>query len=114
MSCPNCGLRSEASSGVEIQPLPTAVLSCLQSNNPAPFQETSRLRNLLNAAQNMVCEIDFQIETMQASIVRLSEKRNTLRLHIDAYKTVLHPIRSLPFDVLQHIFRHCVEDDQDY
>ncbi|KAE9392256.1 hypothetical protein BT96DRAFT_277560 [Gymnopus androsaceus JB14] len=28
--------------------------------------------------------------------------------HIDAYKTVLHPIRSLPFDVFQHIFQHCV------
>ncbi|KAF9063432.1 hypothetical protein BDP27DRAFT_1203349, partial [Rhodocollybia butyracea] len=85
--------------------------SFLQTNDPVLSPEEHTLRSMLHEAESMASDIDLQIVCMQASITRLSEQRAKIKQHIQAYKTVLHPIRELPFEVLQHIFRFCMAEE---
>lgn len=113
-SCPQCGFRvldvgeTLKSSNNYYERLPSPIEALLQNNESPPDSESSFVQNLLYQAEKSLTDVDSQIERMQASISRLSERREHITANIQAYRTVLHPLRRLPREVVLEIFEWCV------
>lgn len=111
--CPQCGFHLLDDGETMIfsnnyEHLPSPIETLLQNNESPPDSESSFVQNLLYKAEKSLTDVDTQIERMQASISRLSERREHITANIQAYRTVLHPLRRLPREVILEIFEWCV------
>ncbi|KAF5390790.1 hypothetical protein D9757_004430 [Collybiopsis confluens] len=108
--CPQCGfLSSRKSLSSNHEQLPAAIATLLQNNETPPDPESSsNIQNLLQEAENAATDLESQIQLMQASISQLTTQRESIVANIQAYRTVLHPIRRLPREVILEIFEWCV------
>ncbi|KIK56893.1 hypothetical protein GYMLUDRAFT_46783 [Collybiopsis luxurians FD-317 M1] len=110
MACPQCGfLGTRKLLNTSHERLPSAIEALLQNNESPPDAESSLgIQNLLQEAEHASADLESQIQLMQASITRLSTQRELIMTNIQAYRTVLHPIRRLPREVILEIFEWCV------
>ncbi|KAG7090644.1 hypothetical protein E1B28_009745 [Marasmius oreades] len=69
------------------------------------------LRKKYDDLSRAITSLDFQMNLLRANMEVL--KREQLGSKFDVYKTVLHPCRCLPNEVLAIIFGLCVDEEVD-
>ncbi len=93
-----------------------SLLSCdrvkdlLRCNDPLLEAEKTALRSLVDEAPSTLANLDQQIIEARQMLDSLIQKRQVAESDFDDAKTLLHPIRSMPQDVLKEIFHYCVPD----
>lgn len=104
--CPTCGIISQHN------PLPTAALSTrfselLATNTPPHDAEVDAMRQIVKESAEFVASLQAQMEKAQETLSSLQNLHSTALGVLAEAKVVLHPIRSLPRDILTEIFLHC-------
>ncbi|KAK0437677.1 hypothetical protein EV421DRAFT_1007009 [Armillaria borealis] len=89
------------------------VKDLLRCNDPLLEAEKTALRSLVDGAPSTLANLDQQIVEARQTLNSLIQKRQVTESDLDDAKTLLHPIRSMPQDVLRDIFDHCVPDWED-
>ncbi|KAF9261899.1 hypothetical protein L218DRAFT_464655 [Marasmius fiardii PR-910] len=84
-----------------------------RSNHPPSVEEMGVLRREYEDLSKTIVSLDSQINLLQASMELIKQKRDHLHTRSGIYKTVLHPCRQLPNEILEIIFGLCVEEDMD-
>ncbi|SJL14826.1 uncharacterized protein ARMOST_18297 [Armillaria ostoyae] len=83
------------------------IKSLLRSNDPLLEVEKADLRELVHGSHSALAALDQQIIEAHQALDSLIQKRQTAQSDIKDAKILLHPIRSVPDDVLSEIFQHC-------
>ncbi|PBK61417.1 hypothetical protein ARMSODRAFT_665214 [Armillaria solidipes] len=86
------------------------VKDLLRYNDPLLEAEKTALRSLVDEAPSTLANLDQKIIEARQMLDSLIQKRQVAESDFDDAKTLLHPIRSMPQDVLREIFDHCVPD----
>ncbi|SJL14782.1 uncharacterized protein ARMOST_18250 [Armillaria ostoyae] len=86
------------------------VKDLLRCNDPLLEAEKTALRSLVDEAPSTLANLDQQIIEARQMLDSLIQKRQVAESDFDDAKTLLHPIRSMPQDVLREIFHYCVPD----
>nr|GAT48483.1 predicted protein [Mycena chlorophos] len=60
----------------------------------------------------LLVEPRLRLHTLDAAIQKLEQERVVLLAHIAKHETLLSPIRRLPHDMLQEIFKACMPEDR--
>ncbi|PBK70308.1 hypothetical protein ARMSODRAFT_955779 [Armillaria solidipes] len=89
------------------------IQALLKCNRP-PL-ETERVSLLATASEssNLLSVLKEKIDHVQQTLNVLLDGRAKVTENLRAAKTLLHPIRSIPDDVLRHIFSFCVHEIYD-
>ncbi|KAF9020674.1 hypothetical protein BDZ89DRAFT_958080, partial [Hymenopellis radicata] len=105
--CPTCGILRTEPSLIDTPSSPR-VLELLSVNTPPRDDaEINDLRRMVQESSALVESLQDQLKTAQETVSTLQALRdNTLRRLVDV-KNILHPIRSLPQDLLAEIFLLC-------
>ncbi|KAJ7590477.1 hypothetical protein C8J56DRAFT_748986, partial [Mycena floridula] len=85
----------------------------LGSNKPPSQLEESQFRELLTESAGSLKDLDERIATMRRDLEVLVFQRASKRREVEEYRSVLHPIRRLPKEILCEIFVSCVNEDLD-
>ncbi|KAK0219193.1 hypothetical protein IW262DRAFT_1085339 [Armillaria fumosa] len=80
----------------------------LHSNDPLLEVEKDDLRELVDRSHSAVAALDEQITEARQALESLIQKRQTAQSDIEEANILLHPMRSIPDDVLAEVFQHCV------
>ncbi|KAK0451147.1 uncharacterized protein EV420DRAFT_1561150 [Desarmillaria tabescens] len=80
----------------------------LHCNDPLLDVEKEGLRELIDGSYSALASLDQQIIEARQALDSLIQKRQLAESNIIDAKRLLHPMRSLPDDVLSEIFHHCV------
>ncbi|KAJ7590456.1 hypothetical protein C8J56DRAFT_1025469 [Mycena floridula] len=91
-------------------PLPQFLPFIVSNQLPSPAQE-SVFRQMLAESIESVKYLDNRIETMRRDLEALVRRRSQKEREVTDYKSVLHPIRRLPREILCEIFLSCVIED---
>ncbi|KAK0216482.1 hypothetical protein EDD85DRAFT_438787 [Armillaria nabsnona] len=86
------------------------VKDLLRCNDPLLEAEKTALRSLVDEAPSTLANLDQQIIEARQILDSLIQKRQVAESDFDDPNTLLHPIRSMPQDVLREIFHYCVPD----
>ncbi|KAK0488307.1 hypothetical protein EDD18DRAFT_1190434 [Armillaria luteobubalina] len=86
------------------------IKALLRCNDPLLEAEKTALRSLVDEAPSTLANLDQQIIEARQILDSLIQKRPVAESDFDDAKTLLHPIRSMPHDVLREIFHYCVHD----
>ncbi|KAK0472544.1 hypothetical protein IW261DRAFT_811279 [Armillaria novae-zelandiae] len=84
------------------------IKALLHSNDPLLEVEKNDLRELVDESHSSAAALDKQIIEARQALESLIQKRQTAQSEVEDAKKLLHPIRSIPDDVLSEIFQHCV------
>ncbi|KAK0219483.1 hypothetical protein EDD85DRAFT_348702 [Armillaria nabsnona] len=79
----------------------------LRSNDPLLEVEKADLRELVHGSHSTLAALDQQIIEPRHALYSLIQKRQIAQSDIEDAKKLLHPMRSIPDDVLSEIFQHC-------
>ncbi|KAF9061320.1 hypothetical protein BDP27DRAFT_1429132 [Rhodocollybia butyracea] len=114
-TCPQCGFHLYTASAdtesahTNHELLPASIEYFLRNNESPPESgDLLDIQTLLHQAENASADLESQISQMKESIRRLTFQRERITANIQAYRTVLHPIRRLPADIILEIFDWCV------
>ncbi|PBK61437.1 hypothetical protein ARMSODRAFT_841936, partial [Armillaria solidipes] len=80
----------------------------LHSNDPLPEVEEADLRQLVDESHSALAALDQQIIEARQALDSLIQKQQIAQSDIEDAKKLLHPMRSIPDDVLTEIFLDCV------
>ncbi|KAK0437698.1 hypothetical protein EV421DRAFT_1679435, partial [Armillaria borealis] len=80
----------------------------LRSNDPLPEVEEADLRELVDESKSALATLDQQIIEARQALDSLIQKQQIIQSDIEDAKKLLHPMRSIPDDVLTEIFLDCV------
>ncbi|THU93492.1 hypothetical protein K435DRAFT_840238 [Dendrothele bispora CBS 962.96] len=105
--CPQCHFVAGRTS-TRVEDLSPAALQLLKSNKKPTETVASNFREYHTQAKTALREIDTQIARLRASLELLMEERRRLDSIESSYKSILHPIRAMPDEILGEIFLHCV------
>ncbi|PBK80003.1 hypothetical protein ARMGADRAFT_884487, partial [Armillaria gallica] len=83
------------------------IKSLLRFNDPLLEVEMADLRELVNESHSALAALDEQIIEARQALEYLIQKRQTAQSDMEDAKKLLHPMRSIPDDVLIEIFQHC-------
>ncbi|KAK0506591.1 hypothetical protein EDD18DRAFT_37073 [Armillaria luteobubalina] len=103
-SCPD--IPKSISNDPQIQAL-------LKSNIPPLEAERVSLLATVSESSNLLSILKEKIDHAQETLNMLLDGQAKVTEHQRAAKTLLHPIRSIPNDVLKHIFQFCVHEVYD-
>ncbi|KAK0184752.1 hypothetical protein F5146DRAFT_220476 [Armillaria mellea] len=84
------------------------VQDLLRCNDPLLEDEKTALRSLVDDAPSALANLDRQITETPQKLDSLILKRQIAESDFDDAKTLLHPMRSMPHDVLAVIFHQCL------
>ncbi|KAF9019858.1 hypothetical protein BDZ89DRAFT_1072688 [Hymenopellis radicata] len=85
-------------------PLTARVEALLLCNDPPSATERHDLSTIVQTAPDILADLDQQI-------AYLSNQRNQIASYFRNARTILHPIRLVPDDVLYHVFQHMYDGD---
>ncbi|KAJ6594564.1 hypothetical protein B0H19DRAFT_901665, partial [Mycena capillaripes] len=71
-----------------------------------------QIKDLLNEPSLRLKRLDDEIATLQSTIDKLNEERDTLSAYVEAHKALMSPFRRLPLDILVEIFMACLPTDR--
>ncbi|KAK0454249.1 uncharacterized protein EV420DRAFT_606661 [Desarmillaria tabescens] len=104
-------LHSESTHSPSPAPLShTRIKDLLGCNDPLLEAEKIALRSLVDGAPFTLANLDQQIIEARQTLDSLIQKRQFAECDFDDAETLLHPMRSMPQDVLREIFSHCAPD----
>ncbi|TEB24045.1 hypothetical protein FA13DRAFT_1639232, partial [Coprinellus micaceus] len=81
----------------------------LYSNAAPPDPELSQMQQVLEAQLKRLSVLNSLIRILP--IPKLLDEHTELEESIASYKTVLHPNRRIPAEILHHIFLSCMPED---
>ncbi len=109
--CPTCGARNLRPSTT--QPLRPLRISALLSTNNAPLQhEKPAIFDTIRNSKDILVDLDSRISEAQDILNHLIRERTQAASNLRDAKTLLHPIRRLPDDVLKHLFITCTRSPE--
>ncbi|KAJ7583059.1 hypothetical protein C8J56DRAFT_240126 [Mycena floridula] len=113
--CKQCGFSEATETDLTETPYtsPAHLLSYIGSNDPPPHAQETQFRRMLSGSVASLRELDDRIATMQHELRTLLRQRRGKEREIDDYKSVLHPIRRLPQEILCEIFLSFVTENLD-
>lgn len=89
-------------------PRSSRVSELLHTNKPPPAFEHDRITALIGSAEGRLADIDEKIAAARHLLHFLSTERDQIASNLSDAKTLAHPVRRLPDDILSEIFSHCV------
>ncbi|KAJ7589488.1 hypothetical protein C8J56DRAFT_938714 [Mycena floridula] len=89
------------------------VQKVLDSDDAPMGLQFEELKDRLSSALEELHSIDLEMERLSQELLSLFKKRHSLNADIIDLKTVTHPIRRMPPEILFEIFVHCVQQDHD-
>ncbi|KAF8990132.1 hypothetical protein BDZ89DRAFT_1152092 [Hymenopellis radicata] len=114
VSCPTCGILNGPTSFSET-PTSLRVLDLLSTNIPPHDAEVADLRQIVQNSSALVQSLQDHINKVQDTLSSLRSLHETASRRLADAKCILHPIRSLPRDILSEIFLSCtpIADETD-
>ncbi|KAJ7597954.1 hypothetical protein C8J56DRAFT_1109520 [Mycena floridula] len=112
--CKVCGFSASAEPNFPSEPQyarPPHIQELLNSNKPPSQIQEFQLRETLAQSLQSLDDLDAQISNMRHDIQQLVRERARKAAEIDGCKSVLHPIRRLPKEILCDIFLSFIEED---
>ncbi|KAJ7634642.1 hypothetical protein FB45DRAFT_470961 [Roridomyces roridus] len=82
--------------------------SKLGTNYCPTVDETIAIKTLLIEPLLQMKRLDTKIAELQQALSKLLEKREGLQTYVQAHEALLSPIRRMPADVVQEIFKACL------
>ncbi|KAK0471878.1 hypothetical protein IW261DRAFT_1313641, partial [Armillaria novae-zelandiae] len=83
----------------------------IKTNNPPRDHEEVDFTNAVSDGPDILSDLDSRIVRARTVLEKLIRERECIEDHLQATKTLLHPIRRLPDDVLREIFTTCVKTE---
>ncbi|KAF9016228.1 hypothetical protein BDZ89DRAFT_1141610 [Hymenopellis radicata] len=80
----------------------------LRQNHPPLDIELSAFRKVAEDTRTALEDLDLKIVQAQELLENLLSARQQAQSHLEDAKSILHPMRSIPNEVLAEIFGHCV------
>lgn len=102
-TCKNCTFTFKTLSEAHSTDLETR----LRSNHPAPAHETTQIRELLSDVKVDMASCDDEISRLHSRLFSLQNQKRQLHSRMNAYKSLLAPIRKLPMETLTQILSDC-------
>ncbi|KAF9035394.1 hypothetical protein BDZ89DRAFT_947002, partial [Hymenopellis radicata] len=105
--CPNCALlllrpRDTA------EPRTARVEELLRQNHPPLDVELPAFRKVAEDTRTALEDLDSKIVQAQKLLKHLLSARQQVQSRLDDAKAILHPIRSIPSELLTEIFLRCI------
>ncbi|KAI3603799.1 hypothetical protein WG66_006684 [Moniliophthora roreri] len=111
-SCPGCGFKIGETTSNPNFISESYLLDALSiSNDPLPPLQLNAVRQQYEDIVSLVASLDTQIAGLYASLETMNSERQRLKARLRKYRTVLHPIRRLPNELITRIFRLCDDTD---
>lgn len=111
--CPECGYVAPNTPHT-IQPLSLARIEhLLRTNDWLEGEEERDFRSFISDGAAQLARIRDRISNMKALLETLETTKEELELAVGAGKQILHPVRSLPTELLQKVFYHGAGIDVD-
>ncbi|KAJ7690779.1 hypothetical protein B0H14DRAFT_2420273, partial [Mycena olivaceomarginata] len=76
----------------------------LKSNDLPLDSDIPFIRNIISHEQNRLIPLDVQIHSLQAALAQLTRTRGEIAENIRQHRAVLHPVRSMPPELICEIF----------
>ncbi|PBK79857.1 hypothetical protein ARMGADRAFT_1003533, partial [Armillaria gallica] len=104
-----CSLHScpDIPKSISDDPRIQALLKC---NGPLLEVDRVSLRATISESSELLSVLKEKIDRVQQTLNTLLDGQAKVTENLRAAKTLLHPIRSIPDDVLRHIFSFCVHE----
>ncbi|KAK7449787.1 hypothetical protein VKT23_013263 [Stygiomarasmius scandens] len=83
--------------------------SLLTTNMVPNDDDMHRIRETCAEHSQDLSRMNAQIERLQASLDAIILKRDTLQSKLSSLQSIMSPLRTLPPEVLQAVFMHCLE-----
>ncbi|PBK63063.1 hypothetical protein ARMSODRAFT_963606 [Armillaria solidipes] len=113
LECATCGhvfLRPKTAQ----MPLSARVKELLKSNVPPLHEDRLELVEIVAQSSRAVVDLEQRITEAQEMLDGLIRERAVSAEHLKNAKALLHPIRTLPDDILREIFVHCGKEWDDF
>ncbi|KAF9020627.1 hypothetical protein BDZ89DRAFT_958145, partial [Hymenopellis radicata] len=103
-----CSLCSTIPS-ILVSPERSSRVAELISNNIPPSQSGRQfMQSLCTDYEDRLRQLDDRVSRVAQALAVLTAERDKFLSHIEDIKAIMHPMRSLPDDVLYEIFLHCI------
>ncbi len=109
--CPNCGLSDFRNATSRYLRHQGRVLELLQTNDSPRDHEKADFATVVSDGPDIISDLDSRIARARTVLEDLIRERERVEDHLLDTKTLLHPIRRLPDDVLREIFTTCVKTE---
>ncbi|KAF9016246.1 hypothetical protein BDZ89DRAFT_927118, partial [Hymenopellis radicata] len=80
----------------------------LHENHPPLDAELSAFRTIVEDTRSTLHDLDSKIVQARELLVNLHSARQHAQSRLDDTKFLLHPMRSIPNELLTEIFHHCI------
>ncbi|KAK0226769.1 hypothetical protein EDD85DRAFT_855567 [Armillaria nabsnona] len=114
-SCPTCGARNLRQSTTQ-PPLSLCMdtIQTLRSTNDAPLEhEKPALFDIIQNSKDILVDLDSRISEAQDILYQLITERTQATANLRDAKSLLHPIRRLPDELLRRLFTTCTPSPED-
>ncbi|KAK0234331.1 hypothetical protein IW262DRAFT_145895 [Armillaria fumosa] len=85
----------------------------LNSNDPPFRAEQVHLKNAISQDHGVLAKVRNQIAEARAMLDGLLEEEARIQDTIESYKTILHPIRAIPEDIIREFFIASLDTDEE-
>ncbi|KAF8907221.1 hypothetical protein CPB85DRAFT_1415353 [Mucidula mucida] len=103
-----CSLCSTIPS-VLVSPERSSRVAELISNNIPPSQSDRQfMQSLCIDYEDRIRQLNDRVSRMAEALAVLTTERDKFLAHIEDTKAIMHPMRSVPDDILYEIFSHCI------
>ncbi|KAF9012950.1 hypothetical protein BDZ89DRAFT_1023795, partial [Hymenopellis radicata] len=107
--CPNCALLLLRPRDAE-EPRTARVEELLHQNHPPLDVELSDFRKLTEDTRSALEDLDSKILQTQQLLENLLSARQRAQSRLEDTKSLLHPMRSIPNELLLEIFSRCIPE----
>ncbi|KAK0243631.1 hypothetical protein EDD85DRAFT_167229 [Armillaria nabsnona] len=109
--CPNCGLSDFRNVTSHYLRLQGRVLELIQTNDSPRDDEKVNFVTVVSDGRDILSDLDSRITRTRTALEDLIRERERVDAHLQDTRTLLHPIRRLPEDILRQIFTACVDPE---
>ncbi|KAK0457978.1 uncharacterized protein EV420DRAFT_1545704 [Desarmillaria tabescens] len=109
--CPNCGLSDFRNATSHYLRHEARVLELLQTNDSPRDHEKVDFTTVVSDGPDIISDLDSRIARARTVLEDLIRERERVEDHLQDTKTLFHPIRRLPDDILREIFTACVKTE---
>ncbi|KAK0487914.1 hypothetical protein IW261DRAFT_1603888 [Armillaria novae-zelandiae] len=102
------------SSAYSRKPLSSRIKELLKSNVPPSPKERLELAEVVAQCSRAMVDLEQRITQVQEMLDGLSRERDLCAEHLKNAKALLHPIHTLPHDILREIFVYCGKEWDDF
>ncbi|KAF9016220.1 hypothetical protein BDZ89DRAFT_1166366, partial [Hymenopellis radicata] len=104
--CPTCTLLSLHPKD-PLKKRTSRVAELLRQNHPPLDVELADFRLVVDKSPEILQDLDEKIAQARETLDHLIQARTQAELHLADAKSLLHPIRRLPNEIISEIFFHC-------